>query len=54
MIKTLISELCLLFSDFQVESLETNKNQQKRSLILQYSFAQNTLLILRTSTQSTI
>ena len=36
--------------DFLAESLEAIKNQQKRSLILQYSFAQKTSLILRTST----
>ena len=30
-----------LISDFLVESLKANKNWQKRSLILQYSFARN-------------
>ena len=40
--------------DFLAESLEAIKNQQKRSLILQYSFAQKTSLILRTSTHLTL
>ena len=44
-----LSELFLI-SDFLTESLKANKNQQKRSLILQYSFAQKTSLILRIST----
>ena len=34
--------------------LKANKNQQKRSLISQYSFAQKTSLILRTSTHLTL
>ena len=36
--------------EFVAENLKANKNQPKRSLILQYSFAQKTSLILRTST----
>ena len=39
-----------LISDFLAGNLNANRNQRKRSLILQYSFAQKTLLILRTST----
>ena len=35
---------------FAAENLKANKNQRKRSLILQYSFAQKTSLILRIST----
>ena len=34
------------------ESLKANKKQWKRSLILKFSFAQNTSLILQTSTYS--
>ena len=37
-------------SDFLAESLKANKNYRQRSLILQYSFAQKTSLILWTST----
>ena len=36
--------------DFVAENLEANKNQRKKSLILQYSFAQKTSLMLRIST----
>ena len=36
--------------EFVAENLKANKNQQKRSLILQYCFAQKTSLILRIST----
>ena len=36
-------------SDFLAESLRANKNYLKRSHIIQYSFAQKTSLILRTS-----
>ena len=36
--------------EFVAENLKANKNQRKRSLILQYSFAQKTSLILRIST----
>ena len=43
-----------LISDFLAESLKTNKNQRKRSLILQHSFTQNTSLILRISTHLTL
>ena len=41
-------------SDCLTESLKADKNWRKRSLILQYSFAQKTLLILRTSTHLTL
>ena len=40
MIKNFIFGDYLLISNFPVESLKANKNQQKRSLILQYSFTQ--------------
>ena len=40
--------------EFVAENLKANKNQRKRSLILQYSFAQKTSLILRTSTHLTL
>ena len=43
-----------LISKFLAESLKANKNYQKRSRILQYSFAQKTSLILRTSTHLTL
>ena len=43
-----------LISKFLAESLKANKNYQKRSCILQYSFAQKTSLILRTSTHLTL
>ena len=36
--------------EFVAENLKANKNQRKRSLILQYCFAQKTSLILRIST----
>ena len=36
--------------EFVAENLKANKNQRKRSLILQYSFAQKASLILRIST----
>ena len=39
-----------LIADLLAESLKTNRNQQKRSLILQYRFAQKVSLFLRTST----
>ena len=52
--KNLIFEVYLLISDFLVESLKASKNQQKSSLILQYSFAQKTFLVLQTSTHSTL
>ena len=35
--------------EFVAENLKANKNQRKRSLILQYSFAQKISLILRIS-----
>ena len=37
-------------SDFLIESLKANKNQRKRSLIVQYNFTQKTSPILRTPT----
>ena len=43
-----------LISDFLSESLKANKNLGKRSLILEYSFARKTSLILRTSTHLTL
>ena len=39
---------------FAAENLKANKNQRKRSLILQYSFAQKTSLILQTLTLLTL
>ena len=39
MIKNLIFRAYLLISDFLAKSVKANKNQQKRSLILQCSFA---------------
>ena len=39
-----------LILEFVAENLKASKNQRKRSLILQYSFAQKTSLILRIST----
>ena len=39
-----------LTSDFLAESLKVNKNQRKRSLILQCGFVQKSSLVLRTST----
>ena len=38
-----------IFPDFVAENLKANKNHRKRSLILQHSFAQKFLLILRIS-----
>ena len=43
-----------LILDFPLESLKANKNQRKRSHILQYSFAQKISLILQTSTHLTL
>ena len=40
MIRNLTFGDYFLISDFPAESLKANKNQQKRSLVLQYSFAQ--------------
>ena len=40
----------LFIPEFVAENLKANKNQPKRSLILKYSFAQKTSLILRIST----
>ena len=40
----------LFIPKFVAENLKANKNQPKRSLILKYSFAQKTSLILRIST----
>ena len=39
---------------FSRASVKADKNQRERSLILQYSFAQKTRLILQTSTYSTL
>ena len=52
MIKSHISEVYPLISDFLVESLKDNKNQKNISIILQFSFSQKTSLILRTSAHS--
>ena len=49
-----ISSEFFLFSDFLAESLKGNKNWQKRSHILQYSFAQKISLILRKLTHLTL
>ena len=54
MIQNLIFGFYLLISDFLLENLKSNKNWQKRSLNLQYSFAQKASLILRTLTHSTL
>ena len=43
-----------LISDFLAESLKANKNWRKRLLILQFSFAQKTSIILLTSAHSTM
>ena len=51
MIKNLIFRAYLLTSGFGVESLKARKNYHKRSLILQYNFAQKISLILRTSNE---
>ena len=51
MIKSLIFGVYLLTSGFGVESLKASKNYHKRSLILQYNFAQKISLILRTSNE---
>ena len=49
------SEIFLLISEFLAESLKTKKkNYQKRSHILQYSFAKKISLILRTLTHLTL
>ena len=40
----------LFIPEFVAENLKANKNQPKRSLILKYSFAQKTSLILQIST----
>ena len=45
MTQNLIYGIYLLISDFLVESLKANENQQKRSLILQYSFAKKPHLV---------
>ena len=52
MIQNLVFVVYLLISDSLVESIKANKNWEKRSLILQYSFAQKASLILRTLTPS--
>ena len=44
----------LNFQIFQQDSLKINKYKRKRSLISQYSFVQETSLILRTSTHLTL
>ena len=44
----------IFIPDFLAGSLKANKDQRKKSLILQYSFAQKTSLILRTSTHFTL
>ena len=54
MIQNLIFGVYLLNSDFLVESLKASRNQQERSLILQYSFAQNSSLTLRNSVHSAL
>ena len=41
-------------SDFLAESLNANKTSKKKSLVLQYSFALKTSLILRTSIHLTL
>ena len=43
-----------LISDFLAESLKANKNWQKRSHILQYSFTHKISLVFRTSTHLTL
>ena len=43
-----------LISDFLAESLKASKNYRKNFLILQYTFAQNTSLILWTSSHLTL
>ena len=42
--------LVFFIPEFVAENLKANKNQQKRSLILQYSFTQKTSFNLRIST----
>ena len=42
--------ISFVIPEFVAENLKANKNQRKRSLILQYIFAQKTSLILRIST----
>ena len=49
MIQNLKFGVYLLISYFFAESFKANKNWQKISLILQYSFAKKTSLILRAS-----
>ena len=49
-----ISSEFFLIPDFVAESIKANKNLRKRSIILQYSFAQKTSLILQTSTHLTL
>ena len=49
-----IIRVVFLILDFLAESLKASKNYWKRSLILQYSFAQKTSLILWTSTHLTL
>ena len=44
----------LYISDLLAESFKSNKNQRKRSFIVQCSFARKTSLILRTSTHLTL
>ena len=49
-----IFSVFFLTSDILAESLKVSKNYRKRSLILQYSFAQKTSLILWNSTHLTL
>ena len=49
-VHTFQSTFFFFWSDFLTESLKANRNQRKRSLILLYSFAQKTSLVLRIST----
>ena len=42
------------FFNFLPKSLKANKNQRRRSLMLQHNFAQKTSLILRSSTHLTL
>ena len=49
-----IIRVVFLILDFLAESLKASENYWKRSLILQYSFAQKTSLILWTSTHLTL
>ena len=52
--QNLLFGVYLLISDFQAEYLKINKNEQKGSLILQYSFTQKNSLIVQNSTRSTL